>query len=134
MATKPFSSLNPAILLPRNEYCSTDSGLHRKEMWGCWWRGLMGHPVSHYLQSPPLLQGCAADVSLGMHQPMLPGPWRCLWLPVHPAPPCWKGLVPLLRSRAFSCHREDENFTASRQAACMRKKVHIVRGPYKIVG
>lgn len=43
------------------------------EMPGCRWRGPMGHPASRWLQPSPLPRGCAADISLGMHQPTLPG-------------------------------------------------------------
>ena len=133
MATKPFSLLSPAILLPGNEYCRTDNGRH-------------GDAGVLVVQSPgppgvmpPSVFISAARVCSGHLPGDAPahGPWAARApLGSLRSPVLRAGRDRHLRSRPdpSADHREDENCTDSWQAACMGKKVHIVKGPYKIVG
>lgn len=128
MATKPFPWLSPAVLLPRNGHCSSNSGWHGDaRVWQ--WQGASGRV--------PCVTRCHAPfgllLSLEMSQPLRPGhcglPWA--WgLPWLPSPPCWKGSAP----PDCNFHGEDENCGDSWQAACTGMRAHVVKGPSETVG
>lgn len=74
MATKPFPRLSPAVLLPRNDHCSSNSEWHSDaRAWQC--QGASGRV--------PCVTWCHAPfgllLSLEMSQPLHPGhcglPW-----------------------------------------------------------